>query len=330
MPQIGFSTNEQIDRILTDLKTGFHVRTDVDAVLHALRLSHVLLRFADEDLVTLVDGQSTVCKLNISGNPFSRMLAPNKALRGRHRGERGFIVCNGPSVKAQDLLPLRDEVTLFVHSGYHHPDYDSIRPRYHCVAPAHFNHKLTRDDFVTWFHEMQGRIGPAELFLNAADEPIAREAGLTEGRTIHYLDLRGPMEPAPDRRLFDLTETIPEIQSVPIMCLMIMMYLGFKEIYLVGVEHSDWKSGSYKYFYEKSALDGKDESLDDEGRPITKNYQTFATMLNLWSQYRVLGEIARVNGVRIVNATAGGELDEYERADLARILAMPRPIPASP
>lgn len=323
MAQIGFTTNEVFDRILEDMKAGFHVRSDTEAVQHAVRLSHALLQFVRDDTITVIDGQNSVMRLVVSANPFSRMIAPNKALRDRHRGERGFIVCSGPSVKTQDLRPLRNEVAMFVHSSYLHLDYDTIRPRYHCVAPAHFNQKLTRADFVHWFRDMQRGIGSAELFLNAADEPLAREAGLTEGRMIHYVDVRGPMELPANRRLFDLTQTVPGIQSVPVMCLMIMMYLGFKEIYLLGVEHSDWRSGCYKYFYEKSAMDGKDECVGDDGHLTMRNYDMFVVMLNLWSQYRLMGEIARANGIRIINATAGGELDEYERADLATVLATP-------
>ena len=48
------------------------------------------------------------------------LLQKNRMLRDLHAGKRCFIVGNGPSIKAQDLTPLRDEVTIVVSSFFRH------------------------------------------------------------------------------------------------------------------------------------------------------------------------------------------------------------------
>src|SRR6266699_6320133 len=104
---------------------------------------------------------------------MQRLAAPNAALRSRHEGARGFVLCNGPSVAQQNLRPLADEIVFSVSSGYLHPDYDRIKPRYHCVPQITYG-RLTEQDVVGWFEEMHARIGNAELFLSATEEPLVR------------------------------------------------------------------------------------------------------------------------------------------------------------
>jgi hypothetical protein len=64
---------------------------------------------------------------------LQRLAAPNTALKFRHQGQRAFILCNGPTTLRQNLLPLAGELVFSVSSGYLHPDYDRIKPRYHCI-----------------------------------------------------------------------------------------------------------------------------------------------------------------------------------------------------
>jgi hypothetical protein len=90
--------------------------------------------------------------------------ARNVELRDLHKGQRCFILCNGPSVKRQDISVLRNEHVLSVSSGYQHPDYAAISPAYHFVPQLTYG-RLTPDDAITWFREMDSKLGSATLFL---------------------------------------------------------------------------------------------------------------------------------------------------------------------
>src|SRR5690349_18044970 len=92
------------------------------------------------------------------------VLRANAGVRDRHRGERCFIVANGPSVLNQDLARLRGETVFCVSNGYLHRGYDIMRPRYH-VLPQLTYGKVTEPDALAWFAEMHAHIGAAELFL---------------------------------------------------------------------------------------------------------------------------------------------------------------------
>ena len=247
--------------------------------------------------------------------PIRSLISGNADLKDRHRGARVFIVCNGPSVKKQNIRPLKDELVVSVSSGYLHPDYADIAPRYHCVPQVTYG-LMAREDVVAWFREMHGRLGKAMLILSDTEEPLVREEGLFPGRDVRYVHLKGIFSDLPPGTIPDLTNTIPGVQSVPILALMLAMYMGGDKLYLLGTDHDHFRSGEYKYFYEPTVLRGKDISVDERGKLRGGWFAELSGLANLWSQYRSLKEIARANGIEIFNATCGGELDEFPRVEL--------------
>ena len=100
------------------------------------------------------------------------------------------------------------------------------------------------------------------------------------------------------------------------MALLISMYMGLKTIYLIGTDHDHFRSGEYKYFYEPTVLRGKDLSADEQGKLRSGWHDELAGLAALWAQYRSVKRIAIANDVTILNATDGGELDEFPRVAL--------------
>lgn len=251
---------------------------------------------------------------------LQRLASANTELKFRHRGRRAFILCNGPSTLQQNLQPLADEIVFSVSSGYLHPAYDKIRPRYHCIPQITYG-RITEQDVVALFREMHERTGDAEIFLSATEEDLVRRHGLFPGRTLHYLFLHENFDRLLSRDIPDISTAIPGVQSVPIMGLMLGLYMGFEDLYLLGTEHSELVTRRYTYAFEPTVLKGKDFSTTASGEITTSRYDDLHALARLWRQYRVLREIAQAKGAKIWNATAGGELDEFPRADLAQLLA---------
>ncbi|WP_271617364.1 hypothetical protein [Bradyrhizobium sp. CCBAU 51745] len=250
--------------------------------------------------------------------------ARNVEFRHRHQGQRCFILCNGPSVKRQDITVLKGEHVFSVSSGYHHPDYSTLSPIYHLVPQLTYG-LLTREDAINWFREMDGRLGRATLFLNYTEEALVRDSGLFRGRDIRYVTLAGTFQDYDPLALPDISKRIPGVQSVAIMCLMAAMYMGFTEIYLLGTDHDHFRTGEYNYFYEPTLLRGKDPSTDTKGNIVGSLYDELSALKVLWEQYRWIKRVAGLHGIRIFNASAGGALDEFPRIDLTAAAASGRP-----
>ncbi|MBX4998474.1 hypothetical protein HJB51_12430 [Rhizobium lentis] len=87
------------------------------------------------------------------------------------------------------------------------------------------------------------------LFLNYTEEPVVREEKLFPGRDVRYTVFAGGFSEYPTDALPDIASRIPAVQSVPVMCLMIAMYMGFSEIYLLGTDHDQftWSVGHYEH-----------------------------------------------------------------------------------
>ena len=249
-----------------------------------------------------------------------QFISKNKALKNRHDEDaRCFIVCNGPSINEQNLIPLKDEIVFSVSSGHLYENFSKISPRYHCVPQITYQ-LMTEGDVKAWFKEMDAALGKAEIFLSDTERCLVDEQGLFQNRSVYYLNL-GRQFKENEESIVNLQGIVPRGASVSIMCLMIAMYMGFKKIYLLGVEHNSFQTNTYAYAFQPTILKDKDISVDKNSNLRGPLYDTLKSSVILWEQYRALKVIAKKNGVEIFNATKGGALDEFERVDLESLLA---------
>lgn len=244
---------------------------------------------------------------------------PNVALKDRHRGQRCFILANGPSVKEQDLLPLNGELVISVSNGYHHPHFSKIAPAYHCVPQLTYTHLFTEELALAWFQEMHGKIGDAHLVLSDQEASLIRNNDLFPGRTPSYLCMGG--DAGNMRRHLDLTKVVPQVATVPAMAMMLALYMGVSEIYLLGIDHDWFVKKEYKYFYEPTVLKGKDFGTAPDGTIQGGLLDELPYIAAVWRQYRAIRLFAEEAGVAIFNATHGGLMDEFPRVRFTDVVS---------
>lgn len=239
-------------------------------------------------------------------------LAGNEPFRNLHKdGKRCFILCTGPSIKTQDLSVLRNETCIAVSNFCVHPQYDLIRPAYYCIPKLYFP-PATMESAVQWFTDINARMGDAKLFLTYGDQDWVREHRLFQGKTVNYLAF-GRRWDSLKKDGIDLTKPLPKMQSVPVMALQIAIFLGFKEIYLLGCDHDHLLHyGITRHFYEV-----KDHAISRTFTPSNTEWSPFEEEVRqfglLSGQYRALRSWAEPQGIRIYNATPGGLLMTFER-----------------
>lgn len=240
------------------------------------------------------------------------LLQKNGSLHNRHVGQRCFILATGPSIKRQNLTPLKNEICIAVSNFFVHPDYHLIKPRYYCLAP--FHSPITEEGWQEWMDDVNKAIGDSTLFYSVGDITRNQMNDRFQNRVVHYLDFRGTWDHI-QKDGVDLRSSIPAPQSVPTVALLIALYMGFQEIYLLGCDH-DWILHMYesRHFYDENqhALnrsgynewDGSDLGLQCQG------------YIELWNQYRHINQIAQERSTKIVNCTDGGLLDIFPRQKL--------------
>jgi hypothetical protein len=274
-----------------------------------------------------------------------RLIQANKKIHNRHKGQRCFILCNGPSVKNQNIKHLRGEIVFSVSNGYLHPDFDYIKPRYHCIPQVTFiddyssksktnstshnfimpyNEKLvpqktynTYPEVVSWLNKIDTSIGNAEIFLSYQQFNLVKDNNLFKDRKCHFLCMGKNKFPFLNN-IPDLSCISPSVQSVPIMSLMIAMYMGFKEIYLLGTDHDWFVKKEYSYFYGKGVTKLDLECVNND-KDLDLLLDEIPVIEKLFQQYRSVNKIAKANNIKIFNATNGGMLDEFKRINFEKL-----------
>jgi hypothetical protein len=241
------------------------------------------------------------------------LLARNEKFRDCHRGQRCFVIGNGPSLKHQDLSNLKNEVTFAVNSFYLHPQIKSWLPTYYFLSdPVYFDGSVERKEFS----QMTAAIGPTPIFApHYAREFLTTNDVLPPAQTYYLATCSGREETWDERP--DLTRTIPGVQTVVQLAVLAAMYMGCSPIYLVGLDH-DWLAhgGEHLNFYSEQTVDEQ-----PEGNLPGWTYRTMMeAMLTMWDIYEMLLRIANAQGIEIVNATHGGFLDVFKRQSYESII----------
>ena len=137
--------------------------------------------------------------------------------------------------------------------------------------------------------------------------------GYLDPERVYYLRTHG--SPVSDWPMggwgVDLSRTMPGCQTTAHMAILIALYLGCSPIYLIGLDH-DWLAQPLlaTHFYASSAQD--DFSM-------LCYRQLMETALRVWTTHEWIKDVASNQGTAIYNATDGGFLDVYERADYGSI-----------
>jgi len=240
----------------------------------------------------------------------TKIVSRNKRFKGLHQGQRCFILGCGPSIQQQNLKLLKGEICISVSNFFVHPDFNLIRPRYHCIGPLHSPFK--RQDYERWFKVMGPYMEGTSLFLGYKDRDIVVQNKLFNDDSVYYLDFDDARARFYNKK-FELTGCLPSVSSVSVMGLMLAVYFGFSEIFLLGIEHSAFNmEGKYEYrhFYK-----GKDVFCSGEISNFADLESEFICLESLWKQYKLIRSNAYSKGIKICNAARGGLLDLFPRVE---------------
>lgn len=243
---------------------------------------------------------------------LDRLYRPRlRALREQFKGkDRCFIIGNGPSLNQTDLSMLEGEVTFAVNGFFLKTPDLNWTPTFYVVEDH-----LVAEDRQTWINKFKG---PTKLY------PVYLAYCLDEGDDTIFFNHR-PRVSYPHG--FDFSTDAAEITyagcTVTYTCMQLAFYLGFREIYLIGVDASyaiptDADQGGK---YGVGILDMKSDDPnhfhpDYFGKGFRWHDPQVDKMLEAYQEAR---KVTDACGQRIMNATVGGKLEVFERRDFADI-----------
>lgn len=156
--------------------------------------------------------------------------------KDRHAGEKCFIIGNGPSLNKMDLSPLKDRITFGLNKIYLIFDKVDLNLKYHvAVNPFVIQQSAREFEMLTC---------PSFLSMRAAYNVVKSKANI-------YKVCTG----APFSFQSDLSKTLCEGYTVTYVAMQLAFYMGFREVFLIGVDHNFSYKGKPN---EKQLLEGDD------------------------------------------------------------------------
>lgn len=216
--------------------------------------------------------------------------------KNKHLNERCFIVATGPSLTFEDLELIKDEISFGVNSIVKILSETNWRPTYFGIQDPLVYEKLENDilnsDAHTIFTSdlMQKKFASTKNFI-----PFFHD---TCFHAVH-----GEIMPLCSGFSNDASVVIYDGYSITYSMLQIAVYMGFKEIYLLGTDCNYNIDGTHHFvesgFYDKQAA-------------TVGQRMIFA--------YSVAKKYSEMNDIKIYNCTRGGMLEVFERKDLNSVV----------
>jgi hypothetical protein len=231
-----------------------------------------------------------------------------KSIKNTMVGKRCFIIGNGPSLTPEDLDMIKGEFSFGCNRIFDIYEKTSWRPNYYVVYDKNVINSLLKQPVI-------------ELEVNKAFVSDKRLANYwSEKNDVQEIFNKGRTTIAKEKYYIQtVSENIDDYftssQTVATLMFEIAFYMGFTEIYLLGIDNNygiekDMNGNKIinniqSHFYETKDADGNRYTANIEA--ATKCYETCK-------------KYADSHGVKVYNCTRGGKLEVFERKNLEDVI----------
>lgn len=213
-----------------------------------------------------------------------------------HRGERCFILANGPSLNQVNLSLLQNEITFGLNRIYLLFDKVNFRPTYYVSV---------NELVLKQFHQEIKPL-PIPKFINWKERALfdyqdENTIFIRTGFSLQDAFIRDPLYPLSDGG------------TVTYVTLQIAYYMGFSQVILIGLDHS----------FQDKGIPNKTEkrSANDDRNHFVPNYFPKGVKWQLPDlrrseiAYQLAREEFEKDGRKIFDATAGGKCEVFEKIE---------------
>ena len=167
------------------------------------------------------------------------LISANEKYLNIHSGKRCFIIGNGPSLKNVDLSKLKDEYTITVNQSPRMENFKDIHTTYHLWVDERFFHidKNNPNDMelLDVMRKVNTEDNKPTVFYKVPAYNMIKKFGLDKEQKISYI-MDGYINTDTPNVDFPITEPVPIFSTCIHYAILIAVYMGFKEIYLLGCD----------------------------------------------------------------------------------------------
>lgn len=226
-------------------------------------------------------------------------------LHNKYRGKRCFIICNGPSLRAEDLTKIHDngDVSFAMNAIARVYDQTPWRPTF-----------LSLTDDIAFTEKNFELCRTCEAEYKFFD--VTRYLKTLEFKgTKFYLSFNESLDLL-DNPIFDpdAKNDMPSIGTSAYAVIELAVYFGFREIYILGCDmsYSVNVSRDGKIYYNTT---GKEHFYTEKDEDIKFTDVTPNPTWHMEVAFDSAADWGKKNGVKIYNVTRGGMCESFQRVD---------------
>jgi hypothetical protein len=223
-----------------------------------------------------------------------------RKFRNIHQGEGCFIIGNGPSLNQMDLSSLKKYHTFGLNKIYLLFDKMDLNLSYHVAVNSLVVEQSAK--------EFESRLSCPSFLSYRAAHPFVGHC-----KHIYFIMSNGNYVFEPD-----VTRQLCEGHTVTYVAMQIAFYMGFKQIFLIGVDHNFKAPGNPN---EKQFLQGIDQNHFDQNYFGNKEWHLPDLEASELS-YHLANFHFRRDGRQIYDATMGGKLNIFPKISYEQALRM--------
>ena len=255
-----------------------------------IRKQHPLIKFYHWKLLKLLNEKNNESKINKS-------LYRLKKYKNLYDGKSCIIVGNGPSLKVEDLEKANNMISFASNKIQNIFGNTNWRPTYYCIA----DRKIYLDLYKNINEEIKN------IFIQI--DTLRKYPNFNENFAPYYIRLLdGTFYPSLPKFSNNILNGIYDGNTVTYMMLQIAIFMGFKTIYLLGIDHN------YSQTLNPDGTVSYDSNIKDHfsDSDVIKNVPA---LYKSTIAYQAAKKYADEHGIKIYNATRGGKLEVFERID---------------
>lgn len=224
-------------------------------------------------------------------------------LKDLHKGERCFVIGTGPSLTTADLELINNEVSFATNRIYELFDKTDWRPTYYINQ----DHTLIKE-----FSDEIKNVDSKFVFL-----PVDYRSEFSGDKYRFFVLKHKEFYPKPAPFSFDISKYLAQGFTVTYGAIQIAAYMGFGEIYLLGIDHN------YNIIRDAN---GRPVRQENGGSNYSSGIKEYIDIKNLprveetTIAYETAEKVSRNSDFRIYNCTRGGKLEAFERKNLEDVV----------
>lgn len=249
-------------------------------------------------------------------------LLRNRELKDKYKGKRLFILGSGGSIKLYDLKKLKDEYVMTQNNFHVHEDILTINPAFHCVIPYYQTDKDI-STWIKWIEDIHSKLPDAQFFWGKTTREMIENNFKSLIDKSYYLDAKYNILTL-NKAKADIAKSIMVVHTVLTQCLIVAMYMGFSEIYLLGFDldqNFQNAKNDFGRFYGKSMITDTETEKELERQMHEESVDEWFAQWITFKQLKLIKDYAIENKIKIFNASDHGILNLYSRVNFDKILA---------